>query len=218
MSRGVENLAARWQTPAGWRVSDGCTILGCGRSGVARGMCWSHYQRARRGSPVLVYVEGHGGGGRVDKKFGPPCPPRKVRRMLRIKWEVETLWTPEPMTGCFLWLGDGYASGYGRVGSSTDPWGGYVHRAVMHFAGVALERGLQRHVRHICDNRMCVNPSHLAYGTAADNVRDRSARWVREGKRWGHWLSGFPRKYGDEQIAGIPCRRERGAARFRCGG
>lgn len=31
-------------------------------------------------------------------------------------------------------------------------------------------------VRHTCDNRLCINPSHLLLGTHADNVRDRVKR------------------------------------------
>ena len=31
-------------------------------------------------------------------------------------------------------------------------------------------------IRHTCDNRMCINPSHLILGTHADNVADRVLR------------------------------------------
>lgn len=42
-------------------------------------------------------------------------------------------------------------------------------------------------VRHLCNNRRCLNPDHLAIGTHADNVRDRvmshhSARGERNGR------------------------------------
>lgn len=33
-------------------------------------------------------------------------------------------------------------------------------------------------VRHRCHNRLCVNPEHLALGTAADNKRDDWAHWA----------------------------------------
>ena len=31
-------------------------------------------------------------------------------------------------------------------------------------------------VRHTCDNRKCVNPAHLEYGTQGDNLNDRKER------------------------------------------
>jgi hypothetical protein len=31
-------------------------------------------------------------------------------------------------------------------------------------------------IRHTCDNRMCINPSHLIVGTQEDNVADRVLR------------------------------------------
>ena len=32
----------------------GCFVLDCGRPAIARGMCWTHYGRARRGSFTLT--------------------------------------------------------------------------------------------------------------------------------------------------------------------
>lgn len=32
------------------------------------------------------------------------------------------------------------------------------------------------HIRHTCDNRLCINPGHLLVGTNVDNVRDRIER------------------------------------------
>lgn len=46
-------------------------------------------------------------------------------------------------------------------------------------------------VMHTCDNRRCVNPSHLKVGTHAENMVDMKARGVRRGKN--HPLFGVPR-------------------------
>jgi len=42
------------------------------------------------------------------------------------------------------------------------------------------------HVRHICDNRLCINPDHLEIGNILDNVRDMDERGRRAlGERVG---------------------------------
>lgn len=159
---------------------DGCTILGCGRPGIARGMCWAHYQRARRGLPVHVYLAGRNQRS-VALTFGPKRPPYSVLRTNRIAWRLKSDITPEPNTGCWLWLGE-YNEPTGRplVGYRRDPWNRWASRAVVHFAGVKLVRGTHLlHVRHTCNQPACVNPDHLVYGTAKENMADRTLRYER---------------------------------------
>ncbi|UDL16940.1 HNH endonuclease [Stenotrophomonas phage TS-10] len=43
------------------------------------------------------------------------------------------------------------------------------------FQPTALWLGAQV-VRHKCDNRLCINPAHLEYGTQGDNLKDRRER------------------------------------------
>ena len=84
------------------------------------------------------------------------------------KWSI-----PEPMTGCWYWIGSIGNSGYGktRFDHSNDF---SAHRiSYLAFRGVIPE-GMC--VLHRCDVRLCVNPSHLFLGTKKDNSRDMVAK------------------------------------------
>jgi hypothetical protein len=80
---------------------------------------------------------------------------------------------PEPNSGCWLWSGARLVSDYGilRIDGRQ--------RFATH---VSLE--LYGHPRpfpkafalHSCDNPICVNPDHLRWGTAQDNVDDAKKR------------------------------------------
>jgi hypothetical protein len=98
-----------------------CQIMECGRPVAALGMCWGHYRRQLRGKSVYVLLGGTGK--KVSAlKFGPPCPPYRVRREARLQLDLRTLVTFEPNTGCHLWLGDVLPTGYGQIGHWRDPW------------------------------------------------------------------------------------------------
>ena len=89
---------------------------------------------------------------------------------------IELLSIPEPNTGCWLWSNALDNNGYGSIEVVGRRMG--AHRAsYMAFIG---EIPLDLVVRHKCDMRACVNPSHLILGTHSDNMLDRARRGRRD--------------------------------------
>jgi len=64
------------------------------------------------------------------------------------------------------------AEGYPTI--ARDNKCGAMYRYIYRTCVSEIPKGLV--VRHICDNRKCINPSHLILGTHEDNVADRVKR------------------------------------------
>lgn len=84
----------------------------------------------------------------------------------------EAQYTPEPNTGCWLWVGFIDHGGYGKIQAQGRPR--RAHRYALEQATGKNPSGL--FACHRCDQPACVNPAHLFWGTARDNNHDMIAK------------------------------------------
>lgn len=88
--------------------------------------------------------------------------------MRRVDMPFEDCFTPEPVSGCWLWSKFIGKDGYGRYQALQGPR--VAHRAAFEIYKGPIPEGLS--VLHRCDVRCCVNPDHLWLGTYSDNMYD----------------------------------------------
>ena len=69
---------------------------------------------------------------------------------------------------CWEWQSTKNNSGYGKFWLNGKT--ALAHRVAYELHNGPIPAGFQ--VRHTCDNKPCVNPSHLLVGTGKDNARD----------------------------------------------
>lgn len=86
-----------------------------------------------------------------------------------MKNTIQSFWSKIKKTNtCWIWQGSPGGTGYGQFGFNGKL--NYPHRF-----SYELHKGLipkDLFVCHSCDNKLCVNPSHLWLGTLQDNHSD----------------------------------------------
>jgi hypothetical protein len=90
--------------------------------------------------------------------------------------------SPEPNTGCWLWIGASYSNGYGTIDNTG------AHRVSFEIYNGKIPEGMQ--VLHRCDVRPCVNPEHLFLGDRFINMRDMNNKKRGKNSRKTHCLNG----------------------------
>lgn len=158
-----------------------CLISGCDRPSRSRGHCANHYQQ-------LLYSEGRLAQSRISRRR-----PSLAERF-RDGYVVHE-------GGCWEWIRL-KADGYGVItvqGKATK-----AHRLSLILAGKQPKVG--QLACHRCDNRACVNPDHLYWGSYADNNRDASER-----SRYAVGSARKNAKLGESEVLSIRAEHASGA-------
>lgn len=148
---------------------------------LLRGETWKHLARPE-GLPRRAGAYNHRG--RIAPPEPKPTRPTKKYLVENPSFAIALIQEnsiPEPMSGCWLWIGESTASGgYGRI------YLGERRHVLAHRVsweahnGKPIPNGLW--ALHKCDQPACVNPDHLYPGTHAQNTEDmvrrnRTAKW-----------------------------------------
>lgn len=102
--------------------------------------------------------------------------------------------TEDEQTGCWNWTAAVSNAGYGQFGFEGKVQ--TAHRVSYKIFVDEIQPGLV--ICHRCDNRRCINPSHLFVGTVADNSADMAAK-----NRSTHGTKNYSAKLSEKDVLAI---------------
>jgi hypothetical protein len=110
---------------------------------------------------------------------GIPEAPLIDRFMRRVNTQGKKV--SEELGHCWEWNGAKYITGYGQLKQKT--WGeDYTHRwSYKYHHNKEIPEGFE--VCHSCDNRLCVNPSHLTAEPKLENIKQKNERHPKPNNR-----------------------------------
>lgn len=125
-----------------------CSLPGCERVHVARGLCNAHWKQQRKSGDLSVLL---------------PLT------------DIERFWSYVQKTPtCWLWVGPLSGKGRGAIRASHRTIS--VRRFSWESHKGSIPRGLV--VLHNCTERLCVNPEHLWLGTNREKARDAKRKGI----------------------------------------
>jgi hypothetical protein len=160
-----------------------CTAPGCERGGkLTRGLCAKHYRAWLDHTP----------------KSERPTAPRFAREFADFV---------DKTGDCWVWTGALTSDGYGFWSRAAAGERGLAHRISL--ASVTPPPFDGAMACHHCDNKPCVNPAHLYWGSALDNARDVMERQGvhNKGTHVSHCPQGHPMSGENLRIAGRKRKR-----------
>jgi len=116
---------------------------------------------------------------------------------------MDRFWAKVDIRGpdeCWEWQAGLSKSGYGVFHVSKQQWRAHRFSWFLSYGPIPIDK----RILHSCDNRPCVNLSHLFLGTDADNIFDMMTKGRHRAGHHGR------RKLTEQQVAEIRSRRSAG--------